>query len=241
MSICLTALLGGMLPIPQSGIEQHEQFSMRATAYLEQQGPSLVGSKFELLFSDGSLNIFTADEDAVLSFVNGNDLHSKYKIVGVNEIDGGYATKVILLSHSHEDGLELQQNANLIIDWNLSPQLSISKINVVDCQQLTSERSLFYDDEQSVIDPQLNRSKLAPGLNYWQRHIAVSLGFSTKSDQGIAVADVNGDGLEDLYLPQPAGISNSILLQDQFGRFNDYADEAGLDFLDASRSALFVD
>jgi hypothetical protein len=58
---------------------------------------------------------------------------------------------------------------------------------------------------------------------------------------GLAIGDVNGDALEDVYLCQPEGIPNLLLMREADGSVRDAAAEFGIDFLDSSTSALLVD
>jgi hypothetical protein len=55
------------------------------------------------------------------------------------------------------------------------------------------------------------------------------------------VGDANGDGREDLFVCQPAGLPNRLYIQQTDGTLVDRSEECGVDWLDASRSALFVD
>ena len=58
---------------------------------------------------------------------------------------------------------------------------------------------------------------------------------------GLAVGDIDGDGLEDLYLPQPGGQPNQLLIHQPDGTLKDVARQAGLEILDNCGSALIVD
>ena len=58
---------------------------------------------------------------------------------------------------------------------------------------------------------------------------------------GMALGDVNGDGLEDIYLSQIGGFPNRLLLHQPDGTVVDTAAEAGVDFLETTRGALLVD
>ncbi len=55
------------------------------------------------------------------------------------------------------------------------------------------------------------------------------------------MGDVNGDGLDDLYICEPGGLPNRLFLQTPDGSLRDISAKAGVNFLDHSRSALFVD
>jgi hypothetical protein len=58
---------------------------------------------------------------------------------------------------------------------------------------------------------------------------------------GLAVGDVDGDGLEDLYLPQPGGLPNRLLLHQPDGTVRDGAPAAHLQVLDNCGAALILD
>jgi len=69
----------------------------------------------------------------------------------------------------------------------------------------------------------------------------VDVGVGILGHHGVAVADVNGDGLEDLYLCQPGGVPNQLWVRLPGGGFLEAAAAGGLDLVDATTSALFVD
>jgi len=58
---------------------------------------------------------------------------------------------------------------------------------------------------------------------------------------GLALGDVDGDGFEDLYLPQPGGQPNRLLLHQPDGTLREGARAAGLDILDNCGPALILD
>lgn len=61
------------------------------------------------------------------------------------------------------------------------------------------------------------------------------------SDHGIAIGDVNGDGLEDVYVATGAGQANQLLLQQADGGVRDAAREAGVDWTDDTGGVLLID
>ncbi|MFT7484471.1 MAG: hypothetical protein ACI9F9_000311 [Candidatus Paceibacteria bacterium] len=58
---------------------------------------------------------------------------------------------------------------------------------------------------------------------------------------GMALGDVNGDGLEDIYVSAIGGFPNRLLLHQPDGTVRDGAEEAGLAVLDTTRGALLAD
>ncbi len=83
-------------------------------------------------------------------------------------------------------------------------------------------------------------SQLARGTDYWYGNFDVAFGIQ-QGNQGISVCDVNGDGREDLFVCQPAGLLSRLYLQNPDGTLRDFTRESGLTWLDDARSALFVD
>jgi hypothetical protein len=101
---------------------------------------------------------------------------------------------------------------------------------------------LFRDVTLSAFaDPDTVTAQLGPGLDHWLGRLPAGIGFSDRSHQGIAVADVDGDGREDLFLPQPAGLPNRLYLRRADGLLEDATAAAGLDILEGTRAALFLD
>jgi hypothetical protein len=82
---------------------------------------------------------------------------------------------------------------------------------------------------------------LADSIMGLRDRLDVDVGVGLLGHHGVAVADVNGDGLEDLYLCQPGGVPNQLWLRLPGGQFMEAARGGGLDLVDATTSALFVD
>ncbi len=81
-------------------------------------------------------------------------------------------------------------------------------------------------------------AQLRYGANHWLERIPL---YSQDALQGVTVGDLNNDGLEDLYLPQGLGLPNRLFLLQPDGTFLEKARQYHVDFLDETRSALFVD
>jgi hypothetical protein len=58
---------------------------------------------------------------------------------------------------------------------------------------------------------------------------------------GIAIGDVDGDGLEDVYVCQSSGLPNRLLIHLPDGTARDAAVPAGVAFLDGTSAAFFAD
>ncbi|MEM9800595.1 MAG: VCBS repeat-containing protein [Planctomycetota bacterium] len=113
---------------------------------------------------------------------------------------------------------------------------------IVDVARLEGDRSEggFVDVARSVFGGDRARW-LAPSIMELRDTLDVDVGVGILGHHGVAVADVNGDGIEDVYLCQPGGIPNQLWLRRPDGSAVEVAASGGLDLVDATTSALFVD
>lgn len=99
----------------------------------------------------------------------------------------------------------------------------------------------FTDVTRGVLAGERLERQLGPGLTTWRERLDSGLGVGMPGHHGVAVGDVNDDGLEDLYLCQPGGLPNLLLLHRDDGTVVEAGAAAGADLLEPSPSALLVD
>ena len=85
------------------------------------------------------------------------------------------------------------------------------------------------------------QNQLLQGYNHWLDRGQFHRFLSVLSNPGIAVSDVNGDGLPDIYVCQESGLPNLLFLQKPDGTLQDVSKASGADFLQNSTAALVVD
>ncbi len=83
--------------------------------------------------------------------------------------------------------------------------------------------------------------QMARGVPYWRARLDPACGIDVYGENGIAAADIDGDGQDEIYVCQPGGLPNRLYKLDAAGRFRDISPAAGLDILDDTAAALFVD
>ena len=85
------------------------------------------------------------------------------------------------------------------------------------------------------------RRQLSVDLDHWSAAIDSVLARDSNGHHGVSVGDADGDGLEDLYVSQPAGLPNRLFRARGDGTFEDATERSGLGILDDTAMSLFVD
>ena len=83
--------------------------------------------------------------------------------------------------------------------------------------------------------------QLLKGVPYWRARLDAASGIDVHGHNGIAVGDIDGDGLDEIYVCQPGGLPNRLYRNRGDGTLEDITDRAGVGVLDPTSSALFVD
>ncbi len=171
-------------------------------------------------------------------------VHTKFKVVRV-QLDGeSIDTDVYFLADGSSAAGFTQVNATWHIGWVTQPNglPRLSKLSISDYEQVVTKKKIFEDCTASVLGQNDSfAGQMLRSTNYWRANLQGALGVDLFGHQGMAIGDVNGDGLDDLYVCQPGGLPNRLYVQQADGTALDRSAEAHLDLLDRSRSALFLD
>ena len=82
--------------------------------------------------------------------------------------------------------------------------------------------------------------QLLRGIPDWRAKLDAATGIDVYGNNGIAVGDVDNDGIDEIYVCQPGGLPNR-LYKNVGGRLQDITARAGVDVLDDTSCALFLD
>jgi tetratricopeptide (TPR) repeat protein len=85
------------------------------------------------------------------------------------------------------------------------------------------------------------RHQLNIDLDSWMATFDSVLTRDSNGHHGVSVGDADGDGLDDLYVAQPAGLPNRLYRNRGDSTFEDITDKAGVGVLDDTAQSLFAD
>lgn len=134
-----------------------------------------------------------------------------------------------------------------ISDWRTAPgapplltSLRVSKFEEV--IQPKRADSIFADSTAGLLDknPAFKDQLLVPS-DHWRARLPRDLGIDPVANHGLAIGDVNGDALDDLYICQQGGLPNRLFIQNTDGSLRDVTVESGTGWLDFCAAALFLD
>ena len=197
---------------------------------------------------DGALRAFMAPFDP-------RDRQIEFSVVAIDAVgDAAYETTALVTAWGGAGDGVRQQNATWRIRWTHAPrgeppdfdalerELRIAAIVPLDYEEVSDGGPRFVDQTGSVFSEVPGFADiLANGTDYWFRRMDSIVGVDLLGHNGLAIGDVNGDGLDDLYLAQAGGLPNALFIQQRDGRVRDVAPAAAVDFLDMTRAALLVD
>ena len=176
-------------------------------------------------------------------------VHAKFKIVSVDLVASTLTTQVYAeISNDHSEG-GFQATATWSCEWSLAESGSslpkLEQIRTLAYEEAVSTnpgQNLFVDCTEAAFDRNESyREHVLTTFDHWVTRVSRLEMMRYMGLHGVAVADVNGDGLEDVYMCDVGGLPNRLFVQSSDGTFTDRSAESGLDWLEYTTSALFVD
>ena len=173
------------------------------------------------------------------------DAEVKFKTFRIQENGGSFKTHSYYLASNQPS--TIQQNATWICEWNIhdgdAPMLT--DITVTEFEEVCPGdrgRIRFEDWTQSVLGANDSfHDLLRFGMDHWRNRLSRYFDLDFTGHHGIAVGDVNGDLLDDLYFCQPGGLPNRLYVRQRGGTLRDMSSESGADWLDMTHGASLID
>ena len=181
------------------------------------------------------------------------DLRFKFKLTGIDVRENEVRTSQLVSFSGRTKGGYLEQNAEWRMRWELVTSISlpsavVPKLHRIDIEQFEQvlapgrDAPMFVECTPSILQRNDSyRQQFLIGLNEWLERIQDTRYFSPLGNPGVAIGDVNGDGLDDLYVCQESGLPNRLFLQQSDGSALDASETWGVDWLESSRGALIID
>ena len=84
-------------------------------------------------------------------------------------------------------------------------------------------------------------NQLLHGVDYWRTVLDGATGIDIYGHNGVSVGDIDGDGFDDLYVCQPAGLPNRLYRNRGDGTFEDITEASGVGILENTACAIIAD
>jgi len=199
--------------------------------------------------TSGPKRFATAAAQLLESLSHPSDVHVHFKMVHVEQTATIARTKCYFQLGGQTQAESLQVNTKWDCLWDVtsSSEPKLKSITLVDefeevrCKK-SDQGKRFVDRTVAVLG---KNPSFAPqflrGLDHWAATLDRRLGLDIVGTHGMAVGDVDGDGLDDVLLCEPGGLPNRLFLHKADGTARDISRVSGVDFLESTRSALFLD
>lgn len=170
------------------------------------------------------------------------------KTVRITQSTDGFSTQVIATAHQEATAGQWQQTTSVWdCDWEYPgkaetdlPQLR--RLSVRSHEEITrTAKAAWFEDTAAAVLPAKPGGQHDLPITHWARRLTKIDDMQFTGHYGIAIGDADGDGLDDLYVCDGGGLPNRLYLQNPDSTVRDVSAQAGVDWLEASRSALFVD
>lgn len=182
---------------------------------------------------------------ALRKLLPAKQLHVEFKIIGIETRNGDVSTHVRCHFVGEAPSFRVQQNAAWKCTWTASntDEPKIASIELIQFEEIRSRsKTKFVDLTHSVFQNEPCFSQqLAYPLDHWRDRMDWRFGWSVVGNHGLAVGDVNGDGLDDIYVAETGGLPNRLLVQQPDGTVRDISHEAGVDVIEPTQGALIID
>lgn len=198
--------------------------------------------------SEPQTSLATALQELAEPLTGAADTRVKFKIFNVQLGQSAVSTTSYYQATGDGRNGRVQQSATWHCRWTISDDGApprLNSIRVEDFEEVInhgSKSAWFSDCTTAVLGANTSfHQQMLPGLDHWRQRLPKWTGSHFTGHHGLAVGDVNGDGLDDVYVCRPGGLPNRLFLQTSNGTARDVSREAGVDWLDYSASALLVD
>jgi tetratricopeptide (TPR) repeat protein/peroxiredoxin len=138
----------------------------------------------------------------------------------------------------------LQRIGNWRMEWDASgdSRFQLRGLQVLEETEAKSISPFYVDMSAAALGGNASyEAQILHGTDYWRTILDGASGIDVYGHNGVSFADIDGDGLDDLYVCQPAGLPNRLYRNRGDGTFEDVTESSGLGVLESTACALFAD
>lgn len=167
---------------------------------------------------------------------------AQLKVIGISEREKLIEIEVLFsLAGSTGAGEHHQWNGEAVLGWN-ARERKFSSFQTRSRRHVHLTARPFRDVTSEALGANASyRDILLPSIDHFRSRLDAAVGIGVYGHNGLAIGDADGDGLEDIYVLTAAGLPNILYRAGTDGTFTDVSHESGVDLLDGTSQALFLD
>jgi tetratricopeptide (TPR) repeat protein len=182
-------------------------------------------------------------QDALGSF--GEIATASFQVTGIQATDSSIKTRIRYEFVGTGPGFYREQRVGIwALEWEIDSQTGYRLVRW-QAHDETRSRSTerFYTDvtENALGGCESYQLQMLYGADHWRTLLDGASGIDIYGHNGVSVGDVDGDGHDDIYVCQPAGLPNRLYRNKGDGTFEDITESSGVGILDNTACALFAD
>jgi tetratricopeptide (TPR) repeat protein/peroxiredoxin len=173
-------------------------------------------------------------------------LIAELQIVSIEgAVPGRLSTRVRFeLLGEGKDFYREQRSGEWGLEWVAATanQIRLSRWRALDEVRSRSFAPCFIDITASALGANAcYSSQMLRGSDYWRTVLDGASGIDIYGHNGVSVGDIDGDGLDEIYVCQPAGLPNRLFHNRGDGTFEDITERSGAGVLENTACALIAD
>lgn len=173
-----------------------------------------------------------------------------FKMIQVQQLDKDrFQTETLVELAYPAEHPTLQRNSRWRCHWNRSASTSgawlLKSIEALSGTEAThldgGSIPRFREVTATALGESSRLAQHGIGVDQWSQQLTRIDEMTLFGHHGLAIGDVNGDGLDDLYLCDGGGLPNRLYLHQPDGTLKDVSAESRTDWLESSSAALLID